>query len=160
MNNASKYAKSFLIRSLVKDYDFIAFVDGAWKRSRNNQGTGGIGGLLLSNCMQLKFIFSGSSQESSIMKVELQAFIFMCQVCQRYWPGKKVVICSDAKMVVNSFIRLKSGLHNINLDLDLSGFDLDISYTWACYIKRELNSEADFLAKGGVDRPKLIVGRV
>lgn len=69
------------------------------------------------------------------------------------------MVCSDAKKVVNFFFRLKSGLQNSHLDLDLSLFDLDTSNIWVCHIKRELNSEANYLA-GGVDRPKLIAGRV
>lgn len=66
VSNASKNAKSLLLRSLVKDYDLIAFIDGAWKRIRLDQGNRDIGGLLISNNMQLKFISSEPSQGISI----------------------------------------------------------------------------------------------
>lgn len=152
-SNALRLAKSVFLGYLTKEYEFIAFVDGAWKKKYENKAKGGIGGFIMLGDMRQKFVFSGPSHRINSQLVEIEAFVFACQVCQKYWPGRKCIICSDAKKVVESFTKSKCGIQNSQVDLDFSWFNIDFTDIWACSINRAWNLEADHLAKMGILGP-------
>ena len=119
------------------------------------------GGLFLDQKGVLLYIFAGPSQRRTCIFTEFEAFLLACRVLNNHWKNKKAIICSDSSSLVDQFMKFKVGLLGSHIqNLDFSSYELDFHLIWAKHIHRSLNQEADFLAKTGASRNRLVAGKV
>lgn len=134
-------------------FDLVCAVDGAWGLIGNSLFGGGIGGTVRNNKGSLLFSFSGPVASKSVRFTEIDAILFVLQsLMSRNLLKLRTVICSDSAQAVNAF--------NRGLSVEFPHMDFNLRFEHVInisifihYVPRNLNDNADSLAKKGITRP-------
>lgn len=148
INNLIKYWSSIS--------DLLGFIDGAYKLLNNNNSSSGIGGFLMNKSSKVIFLFANPTQCSNAQDAEFQALVFLLKAVQSSsYSHKTLTIFSDSTNLIKLVMDFKKG-SAINMDLDQVSEVMD--HTHIVHISRDLNKEADQLAKQGLNRPSPVSG--
>lgn len=141
-------------------FELVCLVDGAWGRNIFNNWGGGIGGSIYNNKGTVIYSFSGPCSANSILEAEIKAILHVAKVLDKEeFKSFRVSISSDSREAIDFF---KEGYdwqvsHKLNLIIDASHVPLNLNdlSSKLCFVQRELNQNADNLAKKGLARPTL-----
>lgn len=138
-----------------QSFDIVCAVDGAWGLSVLGTLTGGIGGCIKGPGGTLLYVFSGKVKVLSATEAEIEAILYTIGVVQMSnFATNRVVICSDC---FNAIEQVTTGLRTYAPLLDPSRNLLNSlgQKYFIHYVPREINGNADFLAKKGLSRLSL-----
>ncbi|XP_063935611.1 uncharacterized protein LOC135147087 [Daucus carota subsp. sativus] len=133
-------------------HDLVCMTDGAWGACENGSLNGAIGGRILNKDKRVLHVFSIPVYVVNSLQAELEALLYMLdQVKRHFSTASQVAICSDSKEALQ--IIRKREVHCEILRRPIPEFSslLD-SIVSLYYVPRALNSEADDLAKEGLNR--------
>lgn len=137
-------------------FDIICATDGAWGINYQGNGLGGIGGWFSDSKGSIIHKFSGPYFVNSSIESELGAIINVAEkLSKKRWANKRILICTDS-MEALDLIKLRSYLCLQLLKEGANLSDLFNSNVTLNYVPRDLNEEADSLAKSGLSRPSLV----
>lgn len=113
---------------------------------------GGIGGNIKSDAGSILHVFSGKIEVTGSLEAECEAILYVANLCLlNKVSAKRIVICSDSSNAIEAVrtgLRMYMPLKGIPKDLyKLLGHQIFLNY-----VPRELNEEANVLAKAGVNR--------
>lgn len=131
-------------------YNYVGFIDGAWKTSQINTLQAGIGGFIMNNKRSISFEFSGPATGNTPKDVELQALQYSCQAIQGNDNIEgKIMIATDSSELAQQIQRLQTKpAHEQVQETQISNLrSIQISH-----LNRDFNKEADRLAKEGKTR--------
>lgn len=80
VDNFYKTKRKSFMEKLEKDFDFVAFSDGAWQHREENTPKGGIGGLIFSKSLSVIYMFSGPTCKLNAFETELEACSHLCYI--------------------------------------------------------------------------------
>lgn len=134
--------KDTFLNIIFSKYDYVGFTDGSWLEGYNKIITAGIGGILFNQKRHISFLFSGPSKGESPLVVEKEACLFLINsLLNSHWiTKKKVAICTDSFWLQQEFKHLNHEWQ----ELREASFELTV-----IQCARDLNQEADFMAKNG-----------
>lgn len=131
-------SRDSLMGILMSKYDLVGFCDGSWSKDMQGIQKSGIGGIVFKQNKPV-FIFSGPTTARSPLESEFQACLFLIgELRASNRSDSNIAICTDCFWLQEEF-----SIHKAN-DPSLKNF-------YVIYCDRELNSEADFLAKNGTN---------
>lgn len=132
-------------------YELVCEVDGAWDAIKCSPNKGGIGGRITNNKGKIVYIFSGPVTVDSSLEAEIEAITHMFHIIKKpSLEGKSTVICSDSALALKAFRVGNSKLVKQEiLDYALSRMDQNVTLN---FVPRDLNENADSLAKSGLRR--------
>lgn len=150
-----KRSKSIFLGKAFSKYDLVAFCDGSWHKDNNGQSLGGIGGYVINKNLELTYIFSGPCVAPNAEKAEEIAVLHAIEVLGNL--NKEILVCVDSKSIEDLFMKTRAGM-DVFSGVDQYFKILVLSYRniKISYIKREWNFEADYLAKEGKSRERLV----
>lgn len=127
-------------------------VDGSWKVNSRGDYSGGIGGSIVRCTGESLMIFSGPVSSMTALEAEIEAVLYVLNVIHNAnLHNRRAVVCTDSMSAINSIYK---GL-GIDFPLLVPKFDLERLLNESVTIKfipRELNGNADQLAKEGASR--------
>lgn len=138
-------------------FDIMCSIDGAWGVASTKQKTGGgIGGTIKNKSGTLTHVFTGPVAVHTSQAVEIEAIVHVLRlVLERKIANQSIVICSDSTTVIEEIsMGLKQNmpvagpLHNL---ANMLGSVVHLNF-----VPRDLNANADSLAKCGINRPRLV----
>nr|XP_017256449.1 PREDICTED: uncharacterized protein LOC108226007 [Daucus carota subsp. sativus] len=136
----------------MMSHDLVCAVDGAWGECVDGSFKGAIGGRVVNKNKKILHVFSIPVQVENGLHAELEALIYAIGLVSSHYPKvARYAICSDSKEALQ-LIRNREEVGNI-LQRSIPDFIplLDSSVS-LYYVSRELNVEADALAKKGIQR--------
>ena len=137
---------------LKTSFDIICMVDGSWNINSKGVYCGGIGGNIVRSTGESLLIFSGPVSSQTALEAEIEAVLYVLDFVQHNkLHNRKVVVCTDSMLALNSIYK---GL-GIDFPLLAPKYDLDSMLHGSVmirFIPRELNDNADQLAKSGASR--------
>ena len=133
-------------------YEVVCAIDGAWGQINDGSYRGAIGGRILNNLGQIIHVFSIPVQVDSGLQAEIEAMVYTLDLIQLHFDqSKQVAICSDSTEALQ-LLRKGTDLSKI-LKRSIQDFSTVLSSNVSLhYVSRDLNSEADTLAKEGLYR--------
>lgn len=148
---------TFLIKELTANWDYYAFIDGSWAKSRDTIKAG-IGGYIKGGNLEQQFIFSGPTVATTPLQAETNALILALQEINNKIPkDKRVIVHTDAYNLFQNIQRYRAG-HITNIPYtDTINMGL-YSNIFIEHINRQHNRGADYLAKQGATRPNIVRG--
>ncbi|WOG89446.1 hypothetical protein DCAR_0208684 [Daucus carota subsp. sativus] len=137
-----------------KKYEIICLVDGAFLQGPK----AGKGGCIKDRDGNILFIFFGPSNALNSFEAEWDAAIFMIKsVLEHKQKWNKICLCTDSIKVIKKLKRIKRSQLWGELGLpDILGVALD-NFEFI-HLGRELNLEADGLAKAGMQKAQMVKG--
>lgn len=158
--NPIKTAKSVYIKfqkHLDQYWDYYAFVDGSWNKVGGIQRAG-MGGFIKHKNDNKQFLFSGPTVAEDPLQAETDSILIVLNEIHLNIPSdKKVIMHTDSQILWNNIQLFKAGLvlnipfaENIHLGL--------LQNVTITYISRTHNRGANYLAKQGLHKPRLVKG--
>ena len=133
-------------------HDIVCATDGAWGACKDVHLKGAIGGRILNNEKRVLHVFSIPVKVVNDLQAKLEALLYTLEQVDRHFNTEaRIAICSDSKEALQlirtgddqcAVLRRPIPDFSSLLDSQVSLF----------YVPRELNSEADDLAKEGLNR--------
>ena len=133
-------------------HDFVCATDGAWGINPDNNLSGAIGGRILDKTGKIIHVFSKPVMVKNVFHAEVEAIKYIMDlILSHNLPGGQVAICSDCTEAIQFF--RKGASMSLYSKHQSTIFDFLLNSTVSLfYVPRELNIEADALAKGGLHR--------
>lgn len=135
-------SRDILMSMLESMYDLVGFTDGAWSHNVKGLPKAGIGGIVYKN-KKVVFFFSGPISSNSPLETESLACQFLIkEIFNSNFKKDNVAICTDSFWLQEDFSRIKATDHTLgNIHV--------------IFCDRDLNREADFLAKNCLSLPAI-----
>lgn len=150
--------RASLVNKWLESNQYIGFVDGAWKQSKEGIVKAGICGFLLNSEGHVNFIFSGPCISDSPYLVEEHALRFMLENIMAKDIKEAMIVIATDSLQLAIFVR-----HNISNLLNKHSLLMllrQLPNLKLVHINRLFNSEADRLAGEGIIRNTLAAGWV
>lgn len=147
-------------KNKLLNYSTVCAVDGAWGLNINKQLQGGIGGNIKkqghNSVGRLFFTFSGPIAVASSLDAEIEAIIYVLRLALNgNLELRPIVICSDSREAIEIIykgLRFYSPVHGPLVDLS----EWLNSKVFINYVPRDLNVDADQLARIGINKPSIV----
>lgn len=134
----------------------IGFVDAAWKKDNQGNLKAGIGGFLMAKSGKVLFLFSGPSQKNSSYEAEWEAVEFMLKnILRKGLEKSHIALFSDSKGMVSN---MNMGIATHDLDTSIMDHMHEAHYFFLHFVRREINFEADSMAREGSKRQSMLAG--
>lgn len=139
------------------NYDLICGVDGAWGASAHGLLSGGIGGFIKNKDGATICLFSGPLRVNNILSAEIEAILMVLSLIKNFrLLSKNTVICSDSQDALSNIFQGLKSYYPVS-GMIVTADILKVPNISFQYVNRDLNLEADNLAKEGLSRPHMSV---
>ncbi|KAK1373513.1 hypothetical protein POM88_029706 [Heracleum sosnowskyi] len=133
-------------------FDVVCAVDGAWNTNIFGTLGGGIGVCIRTKGNRMVYVFSGPINTANSESTEVESILHVINLSMSSrLRNKRMVVCSDSTSALSivqaglqGFLPIHGTIKNIN---SLLGFTIFLHY-----VPREINVNADSLAKTGLNR--------